>query len=168
MKCKYPKWAIDKVFKNKKVQEWKTEETITEEPNREVSHSSAILRGPMSCSKYGVQEHFKGGNTLTKSPDVPTRQRCNNQRYIISWFKCGKTECDDEYMGESGRTFEEHYEEHFKAPSPIFEHQNTTGHIATVDNFKMIGKEGHNVARTIKEVIYIRVNNPTLNTNVGK
>ena len=77
------------------------------------------------------------------------------QSNIIYWFKCGKTECDDEYIGESARPFEVQYKEHLKAPSPIFEHQNTTGHTKTVDNFKIIGSEGHNMARAIKEVIYI-------------
>ena len=32
----------------------------------------------------------------------------------------------------------------------------------------MIGREGHNLARNIKESIYIRVNNPTLNNNIGQ
>ena len=39
--------------------------------------------------------------------------------------------------------------------------------MTTVNNFKIIGKEGKNRARAIKEVIYIRVNNPTLNRNIG-
>ena len=30
------------------------------------------------------------------------------------------------------------------------------------------GRDGHNVARNVKESIYIRVNNPTLNNNIGK
>ena len=34
--------------------------------------------------------------------------------------------------------------------------------------FKIIGREGHGISGTIKEAIYIRVNNPTLNRNVGK
>ena len=69
------------------------------------------------CSKYGVQVHFKGGNTLKtllmfpKNKDVITKQS-----NIIDWFKCGKTECDGEYIGESARTFEEQYEEYLKAP----------------------------------------------------
>ena len=33
---------------------------------------------------------------------------------------------------------------------------------------KIIGREGHGISRTIQEAIYIRVNNPTLNRNVGK
>ena len=60
------------------------------------------------------------------------------------------------------------YKEHLKAPSPIFEHQNITGHITTVENFKIIGRKGQNMTRAIKEAIYIRVNSPTLNRNIGK
>ena len=71
-------------------------------------------------------------------------------------------------FGESARTFEERYKEHLKAPSPILEHDSTTGHKTSVDNFKIIGREEHGISRTIKEAIYIRVNNPTLNRNVGK
>ena len=46
--------------------------------------------------------------------------------YLLQWG--GRTECDDEYIGKSARTFEERYNEHLKAPSPIFDHDNTTGH----------------------------------------
>ena len=52
------------------------------------------------------------------------------------------TECDDEYIGESASTFEERFKEHLKAPSPIYEHDNTTGHKTSVENFKIIGREG--------------------------
>ena len=55
------------------------------------------------------------------------REAKTKQNNIIYWFKC-----DEEYIGESARTFEERYKEHLKAPSPIFEHQNITGHITTV------------------------------------
>ena len=85
---------------------------------------------------------------------------------VIYWFKCDRIDCEDEYIGESSRTFGEKYKEHLKAPSPIFEHQNNTVHITSVENFKIIGREGHNMARAIKEAIYIRVNNPTLNRNI--
>ena len=95
------------------------------------------------------------------------RESITKQSNIIYWFKCGRTECDDQYTGESARTFEERYREHLKAPSPICEHINVTGHTTSVENFKIIGKEGHNMARAIKEAIYIRVNNPTPNRNIG-
>ena len=121
------------------------------------------------CSKYGVQEHFKGGNTLKNLLMFPKdREAKTKQSNIIYWFKCGRTECDEEYIGESARTFEERYKEHLKAPSCMFEHENITGHKTTLENFKIIDREGQNMARAIKEAIYIRVNNPTPNRSIGK
>ena len=96
------------------------------------------------------------------------KEAITKQSNIIYWYKCGRTECDDEYIGESARTFEERYREYQKAPSPIFEHINATGHTTSVENFKIIGREGHRMARTIKGAIYIRVDIPTLNRNIGK
>ena len=49
----------------------------------------------------------------------------------------------------------ERFKEHLKAPSPIYEHDNTTGHKTSVENFKIIGREGHGISRTIKEAICI-------------
>ena len=71
------------------------------------------------------------------------------------------------YRGTS-RTFGERYKEHLKPPSAIHHHSNQTGHTTNQNNFQIIGREGHNLARNIKESIYIRVNNPTLNNNIGK
>ena len=71
-------------------------------------------------------------------------------------------------MGETSRTLGERYKKHLKQPSPIYAHIQQTGHIPTTNNFNIIGREDQGFARTIKEAIYIRVNNPTLNRNIGK
>ena len=42
------------------------------------------------------------------------------------------------------------------------------GHNISVDNFNIVGREDQNLKRAIKEAIFIRVNNPSLNRNVGK
>ena len=47
-------------------------------------------------------------------------------------------------------------------------HHPTTDHQTTMDKFSIVGKESLGFARTIKESIYFRVNNPTLNKNIGK
>ena len=75
---------------------------------------------------------------------------------------------DEEYIGESGRTFTERFREHMKAPSPIHDHHNTTGHEMSLDNFSIVGREDQGIARTIKEAILIRVSDPSLNRNIGK
>ena len=66
------------------------------------------------------------------------------------------------------KKFEERFKEHLKALSPIHDHLKTSGHSVTIDNFSILGKEDHNLMRTIKEALYIRVNNPSLNRNIGK
>ena len=86
----------------------------------------------------------------------------------IYWFQYGDLSCDDEYIGETSRTFGERYKEHLKDSSPIHQHRNHTGHPTCHNNFQIIGREGHNLARNIKESIFIGVNNPTLNRNIGK
>ena len=111
----------------------------------------------------------RGGNTLKNLLMFPKdKDEMKKQSNIIYWYKCGRTECNDEYIGESSRTFKERFKEHLKAPSPIYEQDNKTGDKTSVENFKIIGREGHGISRTIKEAIYIRVNDPALNRNVGK
>ena len=43
-----------------------------------------------------------------------------------------------------------------------------TGHQLSQDNFSIIGREGQDITRLIKESIFIMVNNSTLNRNIGK
>ena len=88
--------------------------------------------------------------------------------WIIYRFKCDRLECDEEYIGETSRTFGERFKEHLKAPSPIHDHSNTSDHTTTLDNFKVVGREEQNLSRLIKESMYIRVNGPCLNKNIGK
>ena len=86
----------------------------------------------------------------------------------MNWYRCDKVDSDEECIGKSSRTFGERYKEHLKAPSPIVDHQNDIGHTTAVAYFRIIGREGNKMARHIKEAIYIRVNNPELNRNIGK
>ena len=83
-------------------------------------------------------------------------------------YKCDRVEYDEEYIGEPSRTFREGFKEHLKAPSPIYDHYNITGHSISIDNFSIVGREDQNLIRTIKEPLYVRVNNPSLNKNIGK
>ena len=91
-----------------------------------------------------------------------------NQSGAIYWYQCGDLGCDEEYIGETCRTFGERNKEHLKATSAIHHQSSLTGHSTNHNNFQIIGREGHNLARNIKESIFIRVNNPTLNYNIDK
>ena len=115
------------------------------------------------------QVYFKGGTTIKNLLMAPKDQDLMKKRSgVIYRYRCDRVECNDEYTGESSRTFGERFKEHLKAPSPIFDHYNTTGHQVFIENFSIVGREEQNLMRAIKEAIYIRVNNPSLNRNIGK
>ena len=113
--------------------------------------------------------HFKGGRTikdlLVKPKDMHTIWHKGG---VIHKYKCDRVDSEEEYIEESGRTFAEKYKEYMKAPSPIYDHHNTTGHDISIDNFIIVGREDQHLQRSIKEGIFIRVNDPSLHRNVGK
>ena len=92
----------------------------------------------------------------------------HNKSGIIYRYQYDRVECDEEYIGESSTTFGERFKEHLKAPCPIYDHYHTTGHNVTLDNFTIVRREDQNLCIWIKEALYKRVNNPSLNKNIGK
>ena len=120
-------------------------------------------------NNYGVHVYFRGGTAIKNLLMAPKDKDpvLKKSRFIYS-YKCGRVECDEEYIGESSRTFGERFKEYQKAPFPIFDHYNITGHSISIDNFNIVGREDQNLMRAIKEALYIRVNNPSLNRNIGK
>ena len=120
-------------------------------------------------NKYGVEVYFKGGSTIKNLLMSPKdKDPIQKQSGVIYRYQCDRVDCDEEYIGESSRTFGERFKEHLKPPSPIYDHSNITGHSVTINNFNIVGREDLNLMRTIKEALYIRVNDPSLNRNVAK
>ena len=122
-----------------------------------------------TCCKYDIQTHFKGNRTIKQILVKPTdKDPMGKKSGTIYYYQCGELTCNEECIGETSRTFGERFKEHLKEPLPIHVHSTQTGHNTTPENFNIIGREDHGLARTIKESIVIRVNNPTLKRNVGK
>ena len=121
------------------------------------------------CSKYGIQVHFKGNTTIKQILMKPKdRNPKDSKSGLIYSYQCPQLDCNEEYIGETGRTLGERRKEHLKQPSPIHVHLQAIGHPIDNNNLNIIGREDQGKPRTIKESIYIRVNNPTLNQNIGK
>ena len=105
------------------------------------------------CSKYGIQTHFKGNRTIKNILVSPKdKDPMENKSGATYWFHCGELACDEEYTETSG-IFGERFKEHLKEPSHIHNHSSTTCHLTTQDNFQILGREDHGIARTIKESI---------------
>ena len=121
------------------------------------------------CGRYGIKVHFKGNTTIKQALMKPKDQDPMDEKSgVIYSYQCNHIACNEEYIGETARNLGERCKEHLRHPSPIHAHIQQTGHTITDTSFNIIGRENWGQARTIKESIYIRVNNPTLNQNIGK
>ena len=178
---KYPLWALNRVkIKNKTTQVQQQQRTQPNANTRgtignQKSYMVLLYVKGLSESiknvgkKHGIQTYFKGGNTIKSLLMTPKdKDHITKKSVIIYRFKCKRVDCKDEYIGELSRTFGDRYKEHLKAPSPIYDHHNIRGHETSIENFSIVGREDQNLIRAIKEAIYIRVNSPSLNKNIGK
>ena len=177
---KYPMWVLNRVkLKTKATQAQdqckKNNTSAKDTPGNKKSYMVLPYVKGLSESmknvgkKHGIQKCFRGGNTIKRLLMTPKdKYHISKKCSIIYRFKCNRVECDDEYIGESSRTFGERFKEHLRAPSPIFDHYNITGHETSIENFSIVGREDQNLIRAIKEAIYIRVDSPSLNRNIGK
>ena len=176
-RCKYPAWALNRIKIKLRNPTKKRNNNNQNKPGTSNIQKPHIIvpyhRGfsesfKKVCSNHGVQVYFKGGTTIKNLMAPKDQYPMKKRSGVIYRYKCDRVECDDEYIGESSRTFGERFKEHLKPPSPIFDHYNTTGHQVSIENFSIVGREEQNLMRAIKEAIYIRVNNPSLNRNIGK
>ena len=116
------------------------------------------------CRRHGIEMHFKWANTIRQLLVHPKdKDNIQKKSGVIYRYKCGRVDCEDEYIGESGRTFAERFREHMKSPSPIHDHHKTTGHEVSLDNFSIVGRDDQSLTRAIRKAMLIRVNDPSLN-----
>ena len=174
---KYPMWALNRVKLKTKVtqaqDQCKKNNTNAKDTSGNkksymmLPYVKGLSEGMKNVGKkHGIQTYFKGVNTIKSLLMNPKdKDHISKKSGIIYRFKCNRVECEDEYIGESSRTFGERFKEHLKAPSPIYDHYNITGHETSIENFSIVGRKDQNLIRAIKEAIYIRVNNPSLNRN---
>ena len=196
-KCKYPSWAINKVQNKILNSNWEeqgnnqdsTNNNQTQVNNNQDASTTNRNQGPTNttgqvvipynqctaksfkhiCGKYGIKVHFKGNTTikqiLMRPKDQDSKEKKNG---VIYSYKCNNIACNEAYIGETVSTLGERCRGHLKQPSPIHVYIQQTGHNMEDNCFNIIGREDQGQARAIKESIYIRVNNPTLNQNIGK
>ena len=117
------------------------------------------------AASSGLREHqcIKDSTRKPQGQGPP-----NNQTEIIYHYQCPQKNCLSVYISESGRSLGERVKEHFKAPSPIHLHSTTTGHPMDPEQFNIVHKEVNSHSRTIKKAMFICMQDPTINRNLGK
>ena len=141
--CKYPKWPLDKVERKFTYRSQENSNTETRGEDSNSPSGNTIGRDPIKdkynkghivipytqglreiikkiSRKYGIQSHFKGNKTikeiLVKSKDKDPLDRTSAAIYQ---YQCREFACNEEYIGETSRTFEARYKECLKELIPI-------------------------------------------------
>ena len=118
--CKYPDWAINRTklkMSTPKSNNNKSSRTIGR-GYITVSYSEGLSESVKNiCKKYGIQVHFKSGKSIKDEQVAPKeKDHLTKKSGIIYRYKCDRLECDEEYIGETARTFGERYIDHLKTP----------------------------------------------------
>ena len=170
--CRYPPWALNRarINTNKNKKKNSRMQTTSKKPYIVVPYMKGLSETCKNiCRRHGIDLHFKGNNTIRQLLVHPKdKEDILKKSGVIYRYKCDRVDCGEEYIGESGRTFAERFREHLKSPSPIHDHYKTTGHEVSLDNFSIVGRDDQSMTRLIREAMLIRVNDPSLNRNIGK
>ena len=173
--CRYPAWALNRagmntMDNNKRRNKTTYNTNSNKKPYTVVPYMKGLSESSKKiCRRHGIEMHFQGSNTIRQLLVHPKdKDNILKKSGVIYTYKCGRVDCEDEYIGESGRTFAERFREHLRSPSPIYDHYKTTGHEVSLHNFSIVGSEDQSMTRTIREAMLIRVNDPSLNRNIGK
>ena len=112
-KCKYPKWALDKVEKRlnrspRQVNDGGSNNAqsanhkVQNKGHTVIPYTQGLCESIKKiCGRYGIQTHFKGGRTIKNLLVSPKdKDPMVNQSGAIYWYQCGDLGCDDEYIGK--------------------------------------------------------------------
>ena len=167
--CRYPAWALNRARMNTKdSNKNRNRNTYSTTSNKKPYIVVPFMKGLSEtykniCRRHGIEMHFKGANTTRQLLVHPKdKDDILKKNGVIYRYKCGRVNCEDEYIGESGRTFAERFREHLRSPSPISDHFKTTGHEMSLDNFSIVGRDDQSMTRTIRDAMLIRANDHPL------
>ena len=171
--CQFPNWALNQweyKFKhpNQPPNANPTNTNNNQDNNNKYKTTIVVPYIPQTADKFkrickakNIQVQFRGTNTLrTTLVNPKDKDHKSKQTGVIYQYQWPHVQCSSSYIGESGRSLGERVKEHLKAPSPIHLHSITTGHPMDPNQFNIIHKEVQNQSRTIKEAMFIHVQDP--------
>ena len=115
--CKYPRWALNRIKKKTRVhiQSRNKGKRLTDNNTKSTTRRTYITvpysKGlsesfKNTCKKYGIQVCFRGGKTIKDLLVAPKdKDHITKKSGIIYRYKWDRVECNEEYIGESVRTF---------------------------------------------------------------
>ncbi len=174
----YPKWAINKG--KQRLEKLKTITSSTDNRDNTVKRNSYVVMDYVKglserirdiFKRKGTQVYFKGSNTLRNILVSPKdKDPKGSKQDVIYHIPCSYPSCNACYIGETGRTLVERLRDHVSDNnSAVKRHHLDTGHpLPNEQDIKIVNVESNAFRRKVKEAIFIKVNNPSLNQNIGK
>ncbi|KAI8493465.1 hypothetical protein Bbelb_288620 [Branchiostoma belcheri] len=176
-KCGYRTWTFNKALqptdKSKKPRskplDKKNTTNITIPYIEGVSEKlRRILQG------FNIGTNFKPYSTLRQNLVHPKdRVQKGIKSEVIYRLKCEEPNCNDTYIGETSQPLKERYKQHCRATasgysSAIYHHtKHNQGHSFKLEATDILDREPRWYERGVKEAIYERIYNPTLNRKGG-
>ncbi|KAI8514393.1 hypothetical protein Bbelb_087170 [Branchiostoma belcheri] len=123
---------------------------------------------------FNIATNFKPHSTLRQRLVHPKdRPHKGTKANVIYRLKCEEPNCNNTYIGETSRPLKVRYKEHCRPSangysSAIFHHlQHNQGHSFKLESTDILDRETRWWERGVKEAIYERMYNPTLNREGG-
>ncbi|KAI8513882.1 hypothetical protein Bbelb_082060 [Branchiostoma belcheri] len=123
---------------------------------------------------FNIATNFKPHSTLRQRLVHPKdRPHKGTKANVIYRLKCEEPSCNNTYIGETSRPLKVRYKEHCRPSangysSAIFHHlQHNQGHSFKLESTDILDRETRWWERGVKEAIYERMYNPTLNREGG-
>ena len=184
LKCNgYPDWILHQLEEDnmlKKEEEATSGETVVTSEKEKKQKIPVVIPYIKNFSeqlrrifgKYGIPTYFKPTNTLrqllVKPKDPVSKENVVGPVYKI---KCEK--CEAMYVGETERSLKARFSEHRRPSSSNSEvakhiHVEQPDHSVELDHTDILTTESRWFERGVKEAIYIRALNPSLNRDGGR
>ena len=122
--------------------------------------------------RYGTPTYFKSTNTLRQLLVKP-KDPVSKANVVEPVYKIKSEECEATYIGKTERSLKSRFNEHRRPSSTTSEvskhiHIEYPEHSVELENTKILTTESRWFERGVKEAIYIRALNPSLNRDGGR
>ncbi|KAI8480411.1 hypothetical protein Bbelb_418690 [Branchiostoma belcheri] len=177
-KCGYQNWTFNKALKPSD-QSKKTQKCKPLTNKNKINITIPYVQGVSEklrriFQNFNIATNFKPHSTLRQRLVHPKDQpHKGTKANVIYRLKCEEPNCNNTYIGETSRPLKVRYKEHCRPSangysSAIFHHlQHNHGHSFKLESTDILDRETRWWERGVKEAIYERMYNPTLNREGG-
>ena len=177
--CGFKNWAIDKALnlggKDNK-------EPTNHSSNNSGRTASATIpyHGDLSeklkriFREYNITTHFKPVNTIRQALVHPKdKQPKGRQSGLVYGIQCAENfDCSDTYIGETSQPLRKRLQQHQRsssgpAESAVYTHLKASKHEVDLEDVKVLDRESRWYERGVKEAIWVRAEQPSLNRGGG-